>query len=547
MINNQPAANHQRLTTSSRLTITHRQLLVTVFFSGLVTLAVELSAFRLFAPVFGMSNLISATVIGLILLYLAAGYTLGGRWADRSPYPHTLYQILAWGAFLIGLIPFLALPLLRLARDSLQNLVDLNVALIVLAFGFTLILFAAPVTLLGCVSPFAVRLSIGDVAQAGRVTGRLYAVSTLGSFIGSFLPELVLLDLFGTRGTFVFLALLLLAIALLFLRRSAFKLLWMPIVLIALQLFVPTSFSQLSGTIYQGESGYNYIQVIERDNVSCLPTASSDPQQNTTRCLLLNEGQGIHSIYNPEQVATGGTWDFFTIAPFFNKPPFNVSQVKRLAIVGLAGGTISRLYSEIYGPLPIDGIEIDPKIVQVGREYFGMNQPNLNVIIGDGRAALARSPHRYDVIALDAFRVPYIPWHLTTREYMQELRDHLTDTGVIAINAGRTRTDYQMVDALARTAASVFPSVYVIDVPGTFNSIVYATNRPTSFDNLRANLDAMPQPVLRNTAELAMARQRPLNPDALIFTDDRAPVERLTNEIMLSFLLGVGSGEIKLH
>ena len=194
---NQPSAVSQRKHCSSRC-----------FFSGLTTLAVELSAFRLFAPVFGTSNLISAVVIGLILLYLSAGYLIGGRWADRSPNPITFYRIIAWGAFLVGLIPFVALPLLRLARDSLQNLGDLNVALIVLAFGVTLILFAVPVTLLGCVSPFAVRLSMHDVEQAGHVSGRLYAVSTLGSFIGSFLPELVLLDLFGTRGTFVVMALL---------------------------------------------------------------------------------------------------------------------------------------------------------------------------------------------------------------------------------------------------------------------------------------------------------------------------------------------------
>ena len=176
---------------------------------------------------------------------------------------------------------------------------------------------------------------------------------------------------------------------------------------------MPVSFSELSGTIYQGESGYNYIQVVER---------------NGTRYLLLNEGQGIHSVYNPDQVATNGTWDYFTIAPFFNAPPFDLQpRQARWRLWVWRAASIARLYTELYGPLPIDGIEIDPKIVQVGRDYFGMTQPNLNVIVGDGRAALANSPHRYDVIALDAFRVPYIPWHLTTREFMQELRDHLTE------------------------------------------------------------------------------------------------------------------------
>ncbi len=136
--------------------------------------------------------------------------------------------------------------------------------------------------------------------------------------------------------------------------------------------------------------------------------------------------------------------------------------------------------------------------------------------------------------------MPYIPWHLTTREYLLELRDRLTPDGVLVANVGRTRTDYSMVDAMARTAATVFPSVHVIDVAGSLNSIVYATMQPTSMDNLRANLPIMSDPLLTTTAQLALqpGRSRPLNPNAVIFTDDNAPVERLTNGIMLDFLFG---------
>ena len=165
---------------------------------------------------------------------------LGGRWADRSPYPITLYRIIAWGAFLIGLIPFLALPLLRLARDSLQNLGNLNVALVVLAFGVTLILFAVPVTLDGlclalCRAPRHARRQRNPVEpSAACMPSQRSAVSSDRSCrncscsIG-----------FGTRGTFVFLALLLLALALFYLKRAALKLIWMPIVLILLALLVP--------------------------------------------------------------------------------------------------------------------------------------------------------------------------------------------------------------------------------------------------------------------------------------------------------------------
>jgi spermidine synthase len=506
----------------------YRRLLLAVFFSGLVTLAVELSAFRLFAPVFGTSNLVSAVVIGLILLYLAAGYALGGRWVDRSPREVTLYRLITWGAFLVGLIPFVAQPLLRLARDNLQDLANLDAALLVLAFGVTLILFSVPVTLLGCVSPFAVRLAMPRVEQAGRVAGRLYAVSTIGSFIGSFLPELVLLNLVGTRGTFVVLALSLLAIGLFGLGRQALPLVWMPIVLIGLHVLLPISFSDLAGTVYQGESAYNYIQVVDR---------------GPTRYLLLNEGQGVHSIYRRDTIQTDGTWDYFTIAPFFNAPPYSPARLQRVAIVGLAAGTIARSYTTLFGPIPIDGYEIDPKIVEIGRQYFDMNEPNLRVTVADGRVALLASPYRYSVIGVDAFRVPYIPWHLTTREYLIELREHLTDDGVVAINVGRTRTDYQMVDAMAKTASTVFPSVYVVDVAGALNSIVYATKQPTTLDNLQANIDATHQPLLRLTAERAQQHIRSLSPDALVFTDDNAPVERLTNAIMLNFLFGLTRGE----
>ncbi len=510
----------------------NRKLLLAVFFSGLTTLAVELAAFRLFAPTFGTTNLIAAVVIGLILLYLAAGYTIGGRWADRSPRAETLYRIILWGAFIVGLIPFIAQPLLRIARDNLQDLANFNAALLILAFIVTLVLFSIPITLLGCVSPFAIRLSITDVNQSGRVAGRLYAISTAGSFIGSFLPELVLLDLIGTRGTFVLLALILIGVGSIGLgSRKSIGFVWMPIVLIALNVLIPVSISDIAGTIYQTESAYNYIQVVQRGD---------------TRFLLLNEGQGIHSLYNPNRLQSNGTWDYFTLAPFFNPPPYSPDRLKRLAIVGLAGGTIARSYTTIFGPIPIDGIEIDPKIVQVGQKYFDMNESNLNVIVADGRAALANSPYHYNVVAIDAFRVPYIPWHLTTREYFLDVRHHLTNDGVLAINVGHTPNNYDLVDAIAHTAQAVFPSVYVVDVAGSFNSIVFATMQPTSFDNLQANFDAMPHPLIQSTARLAMQHEHTVAASGVVFTDDKAPIEQMTNAIVLNYLFGLSSGEIKL-
>ncbi len=126
--------------------------------------------------------------------------------------------------------------------------------------------------------------------------------------------------------------------------------------------------------------------------------------------------------------------------------------------------------------------------MDVGRQYFDMNQPNLNVIVQDGRWGLEHSPKRYQVISVDAYRPPYIPWHLTTREFFQIVQPHLTADGVMVINVGRAPDDRRLIEALASTIRSVFPSVHVVDIPRTFNSILFATVQPTSAANLRQNL-----------------------------------------------------------
>ena len=504
-------------------------LYLTVFVSGMTSLAVELAASRLIEPYFGTSNLVWASIIGLILLYLAAGYALGGRWADRSPKSETMYGIIAWAAFAVGLVPFVARPVLLLAS---RGLADFNAGMLAGSFGAVLVLFSVPVTLLGCVSPFAIRLAVSDVATLGGVAGRIYAISTVGSFLGTFLPVLVTIPNIGTRNTFLLFAFILMAVAFIGLGRRAVTYFWMPVMLVVLAVLLRGQVVKpFAGAIYESESAYNYIQVVEQDGV---------------RYLLLNEGQGIHSVYDPKNLRTFGTWDYFLIAPYFNPPPFLPSQVKRVAVIGLAAGTIARQYTEVYGPLAMDGIEIDSRIVQAGRDYFDMNQPNLNVIVSDGRYALARSTARYDVIGIDAYRLPYIPWHLTTREFFSLARAHLTDEGVVVVNVGHTEDDYRMVEAMAATLQDVFPSVHVVNLPGTFNAILYATVKPSTPDNLRANLPGLAQPILREVATDALKNLRPTTAGAVVFTDDKAPVEQMTNAIVLRFLVQTATGRVVL-
>jgi spermidine synthase len=501
-------------------------LYVTAFAGGLVSLAVELAASSLLRPHFGTANLVWAAIIGLILLYLTAGYFIGGRWADRSPRPATLYQIVAWAAFLVGVVPFAAYPVLRLAQ---LGFVSFNAAMLGGSFVAVLILFSLPVTLLGCISPFVIRLAVKDVASAGRTAGRVYAISTAGSFLGAFLPDLLLIPTIGTRYTFVLLSLLLLAVALVGLARSGPRrlllYLWMPAVIILLTLLMSGQpVKAAEDVIYETESAYNYIQVVEKEN-GC-------------RQLLLNEGEGIHSVYCPDQLRTTGPWDYFLIAPYFNPAPCTPDQVESVALIGLAGGTMARQYTAVYGPLPIDGVEIDPQIVRVGREYFAMGGSNLNVIVADGRYALAHSGRRYTIVGVDAYRLPYIPPHLTTVEFFRQVRDHLTDDGVVAINVGRASEDYRLVEAMLATLLQVFPSAHVIEVPNSFNAVVVATIQPSEAGNLQANLPGLEgDDFLYPTALQAIANLRPTQPGEVVFTDDRTAIELMTNALVLDFVL----------
>ena len=505
-----------------------RTLLAAVFIAGMTTLGVEMSAARLLGSVFGTSNIVWANIIGLILIYLTAGYFLGGRWADSHPFHKTFYQILAWAAFASGMMPVVAKPVLLLAARAVEQF---DTAVMVGSFLAILILFSVPITLLGCVSPFAIRLSIDNPEHAGRTSGRIYAISTLGSILGTFLPVLVLIPAIGTSKTFIVFSLSLMVIAFMGLFQSkpsaALRYLWMPIFLLLLSwLTLKGPIKDTEGQIFETESSYNYIQVVEREGI---------------RYLFLNEGQGIHSVFQPGQAITRGTWDYFISAPFFNEGPVEISEVERLGLVGLAAGTIAKQYTFIFGEIPIDGWEIDPEIIEVGRQFFDMTESNLNAIASDGRYGLQHSQHEYSVIGVDAYRLPYIPWHLTTKEFFQEIYNHLTSDGVVAINVGRTFDDRRLIEAMSGTLQSVFPSVHLVDVPNTFNSILYATVQPTSYENLFENYayhkEKGADPVLLDVLENTILHLQPIPDSEIVFTDDRAPIEQLTDSIAIRFIL----------
>ena len=485
----------------------------------MVSLALEMCAQRLLEPFFGTSLLVWANLIGLILIYLTIGYFLGGRLADRHPSERVLCVITACAALATTLIPFVSQGILSWSVVGLQQV---SVSIFASSLAGSILLFAVPVTLLGFVSPFAIRLYTKDARNSGRSSGSLYALSTFGSILGAFLPVLWMIPTFGVRRTLIIFGILLFAASLWGL-RPVFR---PAIVLVLLAILVPLGpLKSIPGLIYERESYYNYIQV----------TQASDG----TRQLILNEGEAIHSVYypDPNQVLTGWYWDYFLAAPYFN-PGFTAKQLHRVAIIGLAGGTIAHQFTQVYGPVPIDGVEIDPAIVNVGKQYFGMTEPNLRIHIEDGRTYLATTHNTYDVVAIDAFQQPYIPFQLTTKEFFESIKAHLSPTGVVALNTGHTATDYRLVQAFVNTMRTVFPSVYTFNVPNTFNTEIMATMQPTSIDTFRSSLNQFPaNSVMGQVAsEVVPVVGVGHSNGGLVFTDDRAPIEQITDQLLLNYI-----------
>jgi hypothetical protein len=175
---------------------------------------------------------------------------------------------------------------------------------------------------------------------------------------------------------------------------------------------------------------------------------------------------------------------------------------------------------------------------------------NLDPIAQDGRWGLSKSDRKYSIIAIDAYRPPYIPWHLTTREFFEMARSHLTEDGVVVINVGRAPNDRSLIDALVTTMQTVFPSVHIMDVPGSFNSMVYATVQSTTIENLAINLNNLIvrgdiHPLLLDSIFRVLANSKPLPQPTIVFTDDRAPVEWIVNKMVLSYMLSGDFEEIR--
>ena len=505
-------------------------VLAMTFCCGMSSLALEMGAERLLAPYFGDSLYVWGILIGLVLVYLSIGYAIGGRVADRWPRPDVFFQIVLATGFWIGVIPVLATPILLAA---LHGFAVLSAGMVVATGVGVLLLFAVPTIVLGFASPYATRLLMEEVGSGGGTAGRVYALSTAGSIVGVFLPVFVTIPTWGTRATLVGLGVLLVLVSALALDpRRRWPAAGMLVVVLGTTLLLPPNIKPAvdGHVVFEGESKYNYIQVVRVG-------------QETE--LTLNEAQTVHSVYDPQVPLTGNEWDYPVVASAFASRQRSAPRPRRVAILGLAAGTTARELTLAYGTqVHIDGVEEDPEIVSVGERYFHETSPNLDIHIDDARYWLQTRPpgDRYDVIVVDAYRQPYIPFQLTTEQFFRLVRGHLAPGGVVVVNAGRTATDYRLVSALASTMQPVFNGVFLADPPGSGNTEIYGTTAPTTLPVVRDNLGLIRAPLARQVAQEVLAesdlRRSPYH--GAVYTDNLDPIEQLTDSVIFQFATGAG-------
>jgi spermidine synthase len=472
---------------------------------------VEIAAARLLAPYFGASTIVWANTIGVVLVALSIGYWFGGRFADRHPSLRGLCLLVLAAALLIAVVPFAARPFLGFSVDAFDTV---SIGTFAGSLFGVLVLVAVPVTLLGAAAPWAVRLAVADLDRSGEVVGRLYAISTAGSLIGTMVSALVMIPLLGTQRTFIAFALGLALVACL---GVGWRGVLVP-ALLAAALAIPVGTIKGSGdgtVLYEAETVHQYARVVERPDGS--------------RALELNEGQAVHSLYRPGTYLTGDYWDGHLVLPAAS----GSGAPKRIAILGNAGGTVARAFGHYFPETEVDAVEIDAELTDLGRRFLDLRNPRMTVYAEDARPWLRAADADYDAIMVDAYRQPYIPFYLTTEEFFTLAREHLTPDGLVIVNVGHPEGGDELERVLGRTMAAVFPRVVRYPIEPT-NTLLAAGEGDFSAARLRAAADELPAD-LRPLALDAADSLAPRLPGGEVYTDDRAPVEWLVDESLLDY------------
>lgn len=496
-------------------------LYLTEFFAGMSVMAVELGASRLLAPYFSSSQIVWTIIIGTIMIAMALGNIYGGRSSDKDPNPDKLYRRITIAAIWISLIPVVGKYLIIGISGLIVITVNTNF-LIIAAFVACMVIFVFPLFLLGTVTPSLVKYTVDSLDDSGKVVGTLNASNTIGSIIGTFVPTFISIPAVGTAITFLIFAGILLILALVYFISGRVKsktAVAGVIILIVSSIFGHSnSFAFWNNDLTkEDESIYNYLQVYEDDRRVVLST---------------NVLFGVQSVYMKDRSLTGMYYDYAMAAPYMSGI-YTKDRPLNVLILGMGTGTYATQCSRYLGNMNIEGVEIDEKITDLAREYFGLPE-SIKVTTYDGRAYLqALKDERYDVIMVDAYQDITIPFQMSTVEFFSMVSEHLTDDGVMVVNMnmrGNQKGDINRY--LADTISSVFSEVYTVDVGYATNRELFAINNPDWKNLFDSNLAKEQDPQLIGLMAKVSDGLIKYEASDHIMTDDKAPVELLGMKVI---------------
>ncbi len=493
------------------------RLEIIIFIVDAICMILELVASRVLSPYFGSSNLVWTSVIGIILLSSSIGNYLGGIIADKKNVNNNLKIILAISAISIFIIPIYQTNIISIITRTTTNIK-------IGAIFSTLFLFFIPSLFIGAVTPIILKLKINDLDSAGKTTGKITAISTIGGIIGTFLGGFLLIPNFGSIQILFVLSILIL----LLIPIVDFKINWesgIAIGICILILIVFIKYSIDSNKIYSE-------QVLEGSNKNAV---SYDTQYG--RVLIYNgtlngEPVRILNIDSGYESATFINEDKCNELVFDYTKKYDIMfksniEIKDTLLIGGAGYSYPKYFISHFENKNIDVVEIDGKITEIAKKYFFLDKlikdynleqnHRLNLITEDGRTYLNNNSKKYDAIMNDAFSGSSPAKTLTTVEAVQNIKKSLNENGLYLTNiiSSLEGKNSKFIKAEIKTLKQVFKNVYVVpcndlnDVDLVQNNMVIATD-----DILN----------IEDTYEIN------LSDEDIVITDDYCPVDTLIPE-----------------
>ena len=420
---------------------------IIILLAGAITMAFEIVGARVLGPYFGASIFVWTSLIGIIMGSLSLGYWLGGKFSEK----HNSFGFLSWMLLLAGFFIFLnAIGHDYVLRRVIKYIPEFRLKTVI----STVILFAPASVFLGMVLPYAVKLKIESIQNSGSLIGNLYALSTIGSILGTFLAGFILVPAFGYSNI-----LFALAILLVFIAMTDFVI---KVKLIPGSLTILLSIGIIFFWVEKNNQELNYIDTDTQYNRVLIYNTTDQVSGRPVKMLNVNDEQSSAMFLDKDDDLVFEVLKYYRLVEYFN-PNFKTSLM-----IGGSGYAFPKDYLNRYPNAVIDVVEIDPGLTELAKLHFNLpDDKRLNIFHEDGRTFLNRCDKKYDAVFMDAYKsMITIPFQLTTQEAVQHIFAMLNENGVVyanVISSLDSKKNYFLRSEVA-TYKSVFPQVYLFPV-----------------------------------------------------------------------------------